>query len=38
MSLSTKQKQTHEHGEQTCVCQGEEEQSGRKDWELGVSR
>ena len=22
MNLSTKQKQTHSHGEQTCACQG----------------
>ena len=34
MNLSTKQKQTHRHREQTCGCQGE----GRKEWEFGVSR
>ena len=33
MNLSTKQKETHSHGEQTCGCQG----SGM-DWEFGVSR
>ena len=33
MDLSTKQKQTHKHGEQTCGCQG----GGMRDWEgLGV--
>ena len=36
MNLSTKQKQTHRHGEQTYICQG----VGRKwdDWEFGVSK
>ena len=33
MNLSTKQKRTHRHREQTCGCQGR-----RKDWEFGVSR
>ena len=28
MNLSTKQKQTHRHGEQTCGCQGVEERVG----------
>ena len=28
MNLSAKQKQTHEHGEQTCGCQGGEGRSG----------
>ena len=33
MNLSTKQKQTHRHTEQTCACQGK----GGKEWdELGV--
>ena len=35
MNLSTKQKQTHRHREQTCGCQAE---LGGKDWEFGVSR
>ena len=34
VNLSTKQKQTHRHGEQTCDCQG----AGGMDWEFGVSR
>ena len=29
MNLSTEQKQTHRHGEQTCGCQG----GGRRDWD-----
>ena len=33
MNLSTKQKQTHRHREQTSDCQG-----GRLDWEFGTSR
>ena len=33
INLSTKQKQTHRYGEQTCGCQG-----GRMDWEFGISR
>jgi len=36
MNLSTKQKQTHRHGEQTCGCSGEGRESG-VDWEFGVS-
>ena len=33
MSLSTKQKQTHKHGEQTCGCQEGKE----REWDgLGV--
>ena len=36
MNLSTKQKQTHRHGEQTCGCQGEGGRSGM-DGEFGVS-
>ena len=35
MNLSTKQKQTHRHREQTCGCQGVE---AGKDWEFGVGR
>ena len=39
MNLSTKQKQTHRHREQTCGCQGEEgERWSGMDWQLGVSR
>ena len=37
MSLSTKQKQTHRHREQTWVCQGGEGVSGM-DGKFGVSR
>ena len=37
MILSTKQKQTYRHGEQTCGCQGGGGGTGR-DWEFGVSR
>ena len=37
MNLSTKEKQTHRHREQTCGCQGGEGGSG-KDWELGTHR
>ena len=29
MNLSTKQKQTHRHGEQTCGCQG----GGGREWD-----
>ena len=36
-NISTEQKQTYRHGEQTCDCQGGGGVSG-KDWELGVSR
>ena len=35
-NLSTKQKQTHGHGEQTFDCQGGKGKSGM-DWEFGVS-
>jgi len=31
MNLSVKQRETHEHKEQTCGCQGEDEDSGM-DW------
>ena len=34
MNLSMKQKQTHRHKDQTCVCQG----GGGKDYEFGVGR
>ena len=37
MNLSTKQKQTHRHGEQSCGCQGREGRIGI-DWEFEVSR
>jgi len=37
MNLSTKQKQTHRHREQTCGCQGGGGRSGR-DGEFGVNR
>jgi len=37
MNLSTKQKQTHRHREQTCGCQEGGEGSGM-DGEFGVSR
>ena len=37
MNLSTKQKETHRHGEQTCGCQGDREGSGM-DGEFGVNR
>ena len=35
MNLSTEQKQTHRHGEQTCGCQGG---GSGMDWSFGVSR
>ena len=35
MNLSTKQKQTHRHTEQTFGCQGG---GSGMDWEFGVSR
>ena len=35
MNLSTKQKQTHRHREQTCGCQGMWG-GNRMDWEIGV--
>ena len=38
MNLSTKQKQTLRHKEQTCGCQGGGGGGGRRDWEFGVSR
>ena len=39
MNLSTKQKQTHRHREQTCGCQGEGGRVRRgMDWEFGVGR
>ena len=37
MNLSTKQKQTHRHGEPTCGFQGRQGKS-EMDWEFGVSR
>ena len=37
MNLSTKQKQTHRHREQTCFCQGEGEW-GREGLGVWVSR
>ena len=37
MNLSTENKQTHGHGEQTYGCQEREGESGM-DWEFGVSR
>ena len=36
MNLSTKQKQTHRQGEQTCDCQGG--RRGGVEWEVGVGR
>ena len=36
MNLSTKQKQTPIHREQTCGCQGK--WGGGMDWEYGISR
>ena len=36
MNISTKQKQTHRHGEQTCGCQVGGGRGGR-NWEFGVS-
>ena len=38
MNLSTKQKQTHRHREQTGDCQGGEGFRGGMEWEVGVSR
>ena len=38
MNLSTKQKQTHRHREQTCGCQEGGGCRRRKDWEFGISR
>ena len=37
MNLSTKQKQTHRHREETCGCQGRAG-GGGMDWEFGSSR
>ena len=37
MNLSKEKKQTHEHGEQTCNCQGAGGGSG-VDWEFRVGR
>ena len=37
MNLSTKQKQTHRHREQTCGCQVGGS-GGGMDWEFGISR
>ena len=37
MNLSTKEKQTQRHREQTCGCQGGRAEGGM-DWEFGVSR
>ena len=37
MNLSTKQRQTYRHGEQTCGCQGGGGGS-RMDWEFRVGR
>ena len=37
MNLSTRQKQTHRHREQTCGCQAEGS-GGAKEWECGISR
>ena len=37
MNLSTEQKQTHKHGEQTYGCQGRRGRSGM-DWEFAVNR
>ena len=36
MNLSTKQKQTDRHREQTCGCQGGAERGGM-EWEFGIS-
>ena len=38
INLSTKQKQTHRHREQTCGCQGGRGDEEGTDWEFGVSR
>ena len=37
INVSTKQKQTHIHREQTCGCRGGKGWEG-KDWEFGISR
>ena len=36
-NISTKQKKTHRHREQTCGCQGGKGGEG-KNWETGISR
>ena len=38
MNISTKQKQTHGHREQTCACQDGGKGGEGKDWEFGISR
>ena len=38
MNLSTKQKPTHRHREQTCSCQGRGGYGGGMDWNFGISR
>ena len=38
VNLSTKQKQTHRHREQTCGCQGEGCDGAGMDFEFGISR
>ena len=38
MNLSTEQKQTHRHGEQTCGCQEGGGQGSMMDEEFGVGR
>ena len=37
MNLSTKQKQTHRHGEQTCGCQGGGKGVGW-NWKFGINK
>ena len=37
-NLSTKQKQTHRHREQTCDCQSKGGAEGGKDREFGITR
>ena len=37
MNLSTTQKQTHKHREQTCGCQGGGWQGAGMDWGLGLA-
>ena len=37
INLSMKQKQTHRHKEQTCVCR-EGKAGGEMEWEVGISR
>ena len=38
MNLSTKQKQTHRHGEQTCDLKGGGWEGRKTDWDFGVGR